>query len=88
MSERGSTADTTCEERDGKSALPRLAARDAASGMLRTDEIHKLILKLRWIGADDLAELLCQYLRTAAPSNFVRIAPGGTDEVFVAGENR
>jgi len=46
---------------------------------LSAQELRKLIFKLRWIGADDQAELLRQHLIKAAPANFVALEPGDTD---------
>ena len=44
-----------------------------------TDEIRKMVLKLRWIGHEAEAEQLRQRLDAAVPGEFVAIGPPDTD---------
>jgi hypothetical protein len=55
------------------------AAFDPGERAMSAQELRKLIFKLRWIGADDQAELLRQHLMRAAPPGFVALEPGETD---------
>jgi hypothetical protein len=44
-----------------------------------TDELRKLVLKLRWIGMESEAEILSNHLAKTAPADCVFVAPCDTD---------
>lgn len=60
-------------------ALDETAAFGPGGQAMSAQELRKLIFKLRWIGADDQADLLRQHLIKAAPPGFVALEPGDTD---------
>lgn len=50
-------------------------ALDCGRQVMSAQELRKLIVKLRWIGCDDQAELL----QMSAPPGFVALEPSNTD---------
>jgi hypothetical protein len=63
----------------GRTTPEEAAASGPGGRAMSAQELRKLIFKLRWIGADDQAELLRQHLIMAAPPGFVALEPGDTD---------
>lgn len=52
---------------------------NAVDRLLTAAEFGRLIVKLRWIGADSDANALAEYLANVAPRGFAIVPSGDTD---------
>lgn len=64
---------------EGMQSMPQSKFGAALRPPADPDELRKLVLKLRWIGMESEAEILCDHLARTAPADCVLIAPCDTD---------